>query len=344
MSVATSILGISLLIILHELGHYLVAKWCNMRVLKFSLGFGPVIAKRTFGETQWQFAAVPLGGFVQVDGMGPKETDVYENDERNYRNRPIWMRAAVIAAGPIMNWVIAALLIGILVMSVGYERPDDAPRLGAVMDGSAAQDAGLQTGDTILKFAGETPTSWPDVVRMVRAHADEAVPVEVEREGQQFVLQVTPKNNGKGQGMLGVQQGTVRERESVVGGVGFAVKETWRRTVDQVKLVAGLVMRTNDATLSGLPGMVRVMSGAASRGFESFMLILAAVSLGLCIFNVVPFPTLDGGRLVFLIAEALRGKPINERVEGMIHTVGFVMIFGLIIFVSVRDLIFPAGG
>ncbi|HSI02989.1 MAG TPA: M50 family metallopeptidase [Myxococcota bacterium] len=344
MSVATSILGISVLIILHELGHYLVAKWCNMRVLKFSLGFGPVIAKRTFGETQWQLAAIPLGGFVQVDGMGPKETDVYEDDARNYRNRPIWMRAAVIAAGPVMNWVIAAFLIGVLVMSVGYERPDDAPRLGVVVDGSAAQDAGLQPGDTILKFAGDVPTNWADVVRSVRAHPDQAVPVEVEREGQRFVLEVTPKNDGKGHGMLGVQQSTVRERESIGGGIAFAVKETWRRTVDQVRLIAGLIMRTNDATLSGLPGMVRIMSGAASRGFEQFMLILAAVSLGLCIFNVFPFPTLDGGRLVFLIAEALRGRPVNERIEAMVHTVGFVLILALIVFVSVRDLIFPIHG
>lgn len=343
MSVFMSILGISLLIVLHELGHYAVAKLCNMRVLRFSLGFGPVIAKRVFGETTWQFAAVPLGGFVQVDGMGPKETDVYENDERNYRNRPIWQRAAVIAAGPVMNWIIAAALIGALAVSVGYERADSAPRLGFVVVGSAAEDAGLQSGDRVLRFAGDVPATWDDVVRSVRANPDKQVPVEIERGNDRFIVQVTPKNDGKGNGILGVQQSTVRVRTSVGDGVVFAVRETWQRTVDQVKLIAGLITRTNNATLSGLPGMVRVMSGAATRGLEQFALILAAVSLGLCIFNVFPFPTLDGGRLVFLAAEALRGKPVNERVEAMIHTVGFVLILGLIVFVSIRDLIFPHG-
>ncbi|MBC7792742.1 MAG: site-2 protease family protein, partial [Clostridia bacterium] len=144
--------------------------------------------------------------------------------------------------------------------------------------------------------------------------------------------------------VLGVRQSVKRVRVSLAQASVFAVQETWRRTSEQVGLIVGLVLRKNDATLSGLPGMVRVMQGAATRGFEAFLLVLAAVSLGLCIFNVVPFPTLDGGRLVFLVAEGLRGKPVNERVESIVHTVGFVVIVGLILFVSVRDLIFPVHG
>lgn len=344
MTMFLSILGLSLLIILHELGHYLVAKACRMRVLRFSLGFGPTIAKWTIGETIWQLAAVPLGGFVQVDGMGPKDTDVYENDERNYRNRPLWQRAAVIAAGPVMNWVITALIIGGLAMSVGYEKPDPGPRLGEVGEGSAAADAGLQADDVILSFDGQTPTSWEDVVREVRARPGQTVAVRVERGDQRFELPVTPKDDGKGRGFLGVRQGVTRVTVTAAEAMVFAVRETWRRTSDQVGLIVGLVLRKNDATLSGLPGMVRVMKGAAERGVEKFLLVLAAVSLGLCIFNVVPFPTLDGGRLVFLIAEGLRGKPVNERVEAIVHTVGFVLIVGLILFVSVRDLLFPVHG
>lgn len=344
MTLFISILGISLLITLHELGHYLAAKACRMRVIRFSLGFGPVIAKWNSGETQWQLAAVPLGGFVQVDGMGPKDTDVYENDDRNYRNRPLWQRAAVIAAGPVINWVITAAIIGSLAVSVGYDRPDAAPRLGDVLEGSAAADAGLTSGDLVLRFDGQVPATWDDVVREVRARPGVSVPVQIERGEDRFELQVTPKDDGHGKGVLGVRQGVARVNVSAAQAAVFAVSETWHRTTEQVGLIVGLVLRKNDAKLSGLPGMVRVMSGAAQHGAEKFLLVLAAVSLGLCIFNVFPFPTLDGGRLVFLIVEALRGKPVNERVEGIVNTVGFVLIFGLIIFVSARDLVFPAGG
>ncbi len=162
-------------------------------------------------------------------------------------------------------------MIAILVGSVGYEKADSAPVLGTIVPGSAAEDAGLQPGDRVLRFAGDTPQTWDDVVRSVRANADKQVPVEIQRasdgsEPVAFVVQVTPHNDGKGMGVLGVQQGTVKVRTGFFEGFAFAVKETWRRTVDQVRLIAGLNhARTNDATL-GLPGMVRVMlaSSAAS--------------------------------------------------------------------------------
>ncbi|MBC7795097.1 MAG: site-2 protease family protein, partial [Clostridia bacterium] len=223
MTMFLSILGISLLIILHELGHYGVAKLCNMRVIRFSLGFGPVVAKWTFSETQWQLACVPLGGFVQVDGMGPKDTDVYENDDRNYRNRPLWQRAAVIAAGPLMNWLITAAIIGGLAMSVGYEKPDAAPRLGEIVEGSAASDAGLSSGDLILRFDGQEPHTWDDIVREVRTRPGQSIPVQVERDDQRFELQVTPKDDGKGKGVLGVRQSVKRVIVSLAQACVFAV-------------------------------------------------------------------------------------------------------------------------
>lgn len=341
MAVAQTILGISLLIILHELGHYLVARACNMRVLRFSVGFGPTLFKRTFGETTWQVAAIPLGGFVQVDGMGPREADVYPDDERNYRNRPRWQRAAVIAAGPAMNWVLAALFIGALALTVGFSRIDESrAEIGDLVEGEAAAQAGLAPGDVVLSINGEPTKDWNELVAHVRAHPEEPLTFAIERGGERMAVTVTPKRSGEGGfGVLGVYPPTVRQRTGPLGAVALGFTGAWNMTARQVGLLWGMVAGTEEGRLSGLPGMIKMVSEQARRGIERLLQSLAWLSITLCILNLLPIPALDGSRLVFIGVEAVRGKPIDERVESVVHTIGFALLLALMIAVSVRDLL-----
>ena len=344
MATLQTIIGISLLIILHEAGHYLVARWSGMRVLRFSVGFGPALFKRKVGETVWQIAAIPLGGFVQIDGMGPQldekgepiPRDQIKVDPRSYLSRPLYQRILVIFAGPAANWLIAALCI-MVALAAGYGRPDGSNRLGHIIEGHPAAAAGLQEGDRVLRV-GETEVSdWETLVAAIEANPETTVDFTVERGGEELSLAVTPRRDGE-VGRIGVEPHVeiIRQPvwEAALGGFYHAA----RMTAEQASLLWGLVTGSAAGRLAGLPGIVKMVSQQAERGIGRLMQSLAWLSIGLCLLNLAPLPALDGGRLLFLFIETIRGKRVDERIEGVVHAVGFILLLSLLIFVSVRDL------
>lgn len=341
MAIVTTILGISLLIILHELGHYLVARWCGMRPLTFSIGFGPTLLKRQVGETSWQIAAVPLGGYVHIDGMGPKDTDVFPDDERSFRNKPSWQRAAVVFAGPLMNWLLAAFFIMSLAATVGFAKADESRAvLGELVEGGAAEKAGLAKGDLVVSIAGKPLADWASFVAEVREHPNEPVPFELERAGARMTITVTPEASASGGiGVIGVYPPTVTQRLGPVSAVIAGITGAWDMSAKQFALLWGMVRGTQKGELAGLPGIVKMVAAEAKRGLERLFSSLAWLSITLCVLNLLPVPALDGSRLVFIGLETVRGKPFPEKAEATIHGVGFALLLGLMIFVSVRDLL-----
>ena len=163
-----ALLALSLLIVLHELGHYLVARLCGMRVLRFSLGFGPPLLRRRFGETVWQIASVPLGGYVQIDGMGPSE-EGQEADPHSFRARPIWQRILVIFAGPATNWLLTVFFIFLMAFTVGFS-DTNSNVLGSVSEDSPAQAGGLLPGDKVVGIAGQEVVDFAEMGEIIRAH------------------------------------------------------------------------------------------------------------------------------------------------------------------------------
>lgn len=343
MSTIVTILGVSLLIILHELGHYLVALACGMRVQKFSIGFGVPLVSRKVRGTVWQLAAIPLGGYVQIQGMGPAEEGEDTSDPHSFRNRPGWQRALVIAAGPAMNWLLAALFIAALAGTVGFTRSDETQaRLGKVLEGGPAHRAGLASGDRVLSVNGVAVSDWPSLVQQIRAHPGADVSLVVEREGRALPLVVTLDSQGEGEQRYGVMQvlpSTQTQRFGPLGALAAGIREANTYTTRQVALLWGMLTGTQGGRLSGIPGIVRSLTAQAKEGAQQFVESLAWLSIGLFLLNLLPIPALDGSRLAFLGIELVRRRPVDERIEGIVHAVGFILLLGLMIFVSVRDLL-----
>ena len=337
MSIVLTILGLSVLIVLHELGHFLVARATGMRVLRFSLGFGPRLFERQIGETRWQIAAVLLGGYVQIHGMGPPDPDnPLDDDARSYRNRPLWARALVIFAGPAANWLLAALLIAALAFTVGFHAPDDAPVIGRVKAESAAERAQLRAGDRVVAVDGEPVTDWLALVEAIQAHPEQTVPFEIRRGGDTRTVEVTPARSSGGYGELGVYQSTVRVQHGLLGSVGAGFARAWELTTAQAGFLAGWITRQREGRLAGLPEIVDVGAQLADEGINYLIGWLAGLSVTLFLLNLLPIPALDGSRLIFLAVEAIRRKPVNQQIEAVIHGVGFLLLLAVILWVSIR--------
>lgn len=343
MSTIISILSLQILIVFHELGHYLFARLYGMRVSRFSVGFGPqLLAKKIssprHGETEFQLAAVPFGGFVQIVGMSA-EDGVGPDDASAYPNKPNWQRAMVVVMGPVMNFAIAFLFLSIA-YSLGVAQPDlSLPAVGELVSGGAGERAGLQPKDRIVSINSDQPATFTDIPRLVQA-ADpkQAITLVVDRAGQNITLTVAP-STAEGPRLLGIAPPSVMKKSE---GVWAALGDGWtglvEKTAQTTNALVSIVTGKGSGRLMGLPGIVKAIGGSAERGFSSLALLLAVLSINLGLFNLLPLPALDGGRLIFLGYEAISRRRVDLKVENYVHSLGMIMLLGLLVFVSVRDL------
>jgi regulator of sigma E protease len=336
--IAVTVLAFGMLIVIHELGHYLAARWSGMRVERFSVGFGPVIWSRKRGDTEWALSAVPLGGYVKIAGMAPGE-EIAPGDTGAYSRKPAWKRFLVILAGPAMNYALAVVLAAGLIATLGLREPDATSTIGDVIGGGAAERAGLHAGDRVVGAAGMPVTDWASLVQAVRSHPGMDLPLEVERAGApagspRAAVTMRPDDSG-GIGKAGIAPNL----RAVHAGPVEAVALGFRRTNDKAAEILGglgqVVSRKQKAELQGPLGIAQEMTRSARAGAGPFMMMVWLISIMLAIFNFLPLPALDGGRLVFLGYEIVARRPVNQKVETVIHTVGFVALFGLLLGVTV---------
>lgn len=335
MALLPTILGLSLLIILHELGHFLVARLFGMRVLRFSIGFGPRLWSAQVGETKWQIAALPLGGFVQIDGMGPPDPETPE-DARSFRNKPGWQRALVLFAGPAFNWLLAVFFIIALAGTLGLANPDSNVIAG-VVDGPAKR-AGLRAGDRIVAIGGDSVEDWQGLVEAIGKHAGEPTAIEIERGEARFAVLVQTEETPAGGHRLGVERGGEIIHYRGTAPIAVGLKYGVGATRAQLGFFWGLIVGEQEGELIGPPGIIRELSERAKRGARPLVEALAGLSITLFLINLLPIPALDGSRLLFVGIEAIRRRPVDHRVEAVVHGVGFLLLMALILFFSVRDL------
>jgi regulator of sigma E protease len=341
LNLAVTILGVSFLIILHELGHFGVARLLGLRVQRFSIGFGPTLLSIQWGETIWQVAAVPLGGYVQVAGMGPRE-DGEEEDQHSYRHRPGWQRSLVLFAGPAMNWLLAAALLTTSAWTVGLARVDqDGPAtIGNILADGPAAKAGLASGDVVTAVNGEAVKDWGALVHRIRVSPNQSLSLSIMRSGKPETLSVTPEmDRSAGYAVIRVLPWAKIEQLGPWDGMAAGFAQAADSTVQQVTLLWGMVTGRTEGRLSGLPGIVKMVAGEAQRGVGSLLGALSWLSIGLFLLNLLPIPALDGSRLVFLVVEVVRRRPLDERIEGIVHGVGFALLLALMVLISVRDLL-----
>ena len=319
-------IALGLLIALHELGHLLAARMLGIRVSRYSVGFGPTVFEVTRGQTTYALAAIPLGGFTRVAGMDPAEPDADRAD--SYASRPVWQRLWVVVAGPLMNELLAVLLVyGVAVAGMPDTSSTD---IGRVEPGSAAQLAGIAPGDRIESIDGQPLERFSDLVVAVRAHPGETIEIELERAGQSLKLSaklpVPP--------VLGVTPAL--RHFGPLAAIPAAITWTVRTTVETV---GGLVTAVlNPSMLQGPLATVQATAHEAERGFENLVFMLALISLGLAVFNSLPLPALDGGRTVFLLYEGITRRKVSPRVEGVIHGIGLLLLLAAILALSVFEI------
>ncbi|MDB4977787.1 MAG: Intrarane protease RasP/YluC, implicated in cell division based on FtsL cleavage [Myxococcaceae bacterium] len=339
MNILLAILGISALVIVHEGGHYLAARAFGMRVLRFSIGFGPTIAKfqPKDSPTVFQVGLIPFMAYVQIAGMNPAE----ENDPADpelYPNKSVFARFMTIFAGPFANYLTASLLVFVLaIMGHHGENPPHTPMLvESVQPGSPAMSAGIQPGDVIVQANGKAVSNVVDLIRATSERAGKATTYAVERHGKPLApFTITPMDD-HGRGVIGIIPKLDLTPMPVGRAVSYAVAYPYELTVQQLEGFRMMYKQGSTEGVVGPVGMVKIVSKTANFVQLTNVLILISVALGM--FNLMPLPALDGGRLVFLGYEIITRRRANERIETMVHTVGLVLLLCLIALVTLRDV------
>ena len=332
--VAVTVLAFALLIVVHEAGHFLAARLCRMRVERFSLGFGPVVWKQTRGETEWAVSAVPFGGYVRIAGMAPGE-EIEADDRAAYCNQPAWRRFLAIVAGPAMNYVAALVLGLVLALTVGFAEAVPGPVVGDALAGSPAQAAGLQADDRILAIDGQPIASWKELLQAVQARPGKPMRLAVERQGAQLELTATPRDDG-GVGRLGISQGSrLVKADGLLAAAAQSFQATNQRAAAVLAGLGQMVTGRQKAELRGPVGIAQEMVKSARQGSARFLNMVWFISIVLALFNLLPLPALDGGRLVFLAYEIVTRRRVNQTVENAVHLAGYVLLLGLILAVTV---------
>ncbi len=355
---AMVLLGI--LIFVHELGHFILAKALGVKVLKFSLGFGPKIIGRTYGDTEYLISALPLGGYVKMLGEDPNEgqgegdkqsdgqpVELSEDDKkRSYGFQPVWKRFSIVFFGPLFNLFFAVLVFFcIFVNGVPYLLPE----IGEITADSPAIRHGLMKGDSIVEINGKQIARWDDMTSIIHNNPGREVSLKVKRDASVFDMTITPEKKmvkdifgqNKEAGLIGITPSGKSgiKQEGIFGSMTIAVKRTWDISVLTVMSMVKLVQRVLPADTIGGPIMIFQMAGQqASLGAMNFFTFMAVISINLGILNLFPIPVLDGGHLLFLGIEAVRRKPMNEKVIAISQRIGLVLLLSLMAFALYNDI------
>ncbi|GLI19208.1 MULTISPECIES: RIP metalloprotease RseP [Tepidanaerobacter] len=322
-----TIIVLGAIIFFHEFGHFIVAKLSGIKVNEFSMGFGPQILKIKGKETDYFIRLLPLGGYVKMEGE-----DAATSDPRAFNNKPPLTRLAVILAGPLMNFLIAAILLSAISFSSGI-----ATTQVTVIPGEPAAEAGIRDGDVIYAVDGIKVNSWEDVVDRISNRPKEQVEITVSRNNTLITYNVTAKEDpDTKRGIIGIK--TVVVKHSLSRSLQFGIQKTF--WITKMILVGLAQMLTGKAAVDvvGPVGIFQIVEEAAKNGIFQVMYIAALISINLGLFNIFPIPALDGGRCVFIILEILRGKPIDLEKEGFIHFIGFVILMIFMIIVLFKDI------
>lgn len=358
-TVLSFLVVLTVLIFFHELGHFWVARRNRVRVDVFSIGFGPELFGRTDSHgTRWKVSAIPLGGYVKMFGDadassaadGDALAEMSEEDRaRSFHHKTLGQRTAIVAAGPIANFLLAIVIFAGIFMAFG--QPYTPPRIGDVVADSAAAEAGFQAGDLVVEIEGRSVDRFEDIIRVIRQNLGTPVEVVVDRAGALVTLAPTPRvveiedrfGTVHRMGQLGVQGG---EPEYVRRDPLTAVVQAGWETVELTGTIFvslwEIISGSRSADELGGPIKIAQMSGqTAELGMAQFLAFMAMLSISLGILNLLPIPVLDGGHLLFYAVEWVRGKPLGDRAQEFGFRVGLALVLMLMVFVTWNDLGLP---
>ena len=343
-----TIIVLGVLVFVHELGHFLMAKLFGVRVDAFSLGFPPKLLHKQVGETDYRLSVVPLGGYVKLFGENPKDEVPPELEPVSFSHHPLWHRFVIVLAGPAFNLIFAALALFLVFTFSGI--PYLTTEIGGVKEGSPAAQAGLEKGDQILSVAGQAVNRWEDLSQRIRQIGEQPLILSVKRGDRDFQIQVTPQRmettdifgSKVSAVIIGITSGDKLALEQVgpfralVQGVGYTGRLTWLTVESLYKLVA------REVPLKSIGGPILIAQVAgrqAEMGVTHLVQFMAALSVNLFLLNLLPIPILDGGHLFFFTLEAIRGKPVPLQHREMAQGLGLMLILALMILVFYQDIL-----
>ncbi len=345
-SIGSAVVGLGLLIVFHEFGHFLIAKLSGVGVLTFSVGFGPKLFVRKKGETEYALSAFPLGGYVKMIGEDPDEEVAQADRERSFAHKSLFKRCAIVFAGPGFNLMLAVLLL--MLVFVFYGVPVMSTLVSGVEKGSPAEQAGVAKGDRIVAIDGKTVAEWEALSQTIKGSQGKPINLEIRRGSETVKVTVQPtKKEGrnifgerKDDWMIGIgSQGTIEK-----GKPGLAIGRAFTQTWDYIKitLLAFYKMITGDVSPKNIGGPILIaqMAGQqAQEGVGNFLHFLAVLSINLGVLNLLPVPVLDGGHLLFFLVEAVIRKPVSVRVREMAQQVGICLLALLMVYAFYNDIV-----
>ncbi len=343
------ILVLGILIFFHEFGHFIVAKYFNVKVLKFSLGFGNKVIGRKIGETEYVISSVPLGGYVKLLGEGADEDqEISAQDEaRSFNNQPVLKRIAIVCAGPVFNLLFALIVFSLFYLVAGYQVM--TPEIGQVRDNSPASHAGMKKGDIIVAISGKPIESWDQIKDVVQKNAGTPLDIVVKRGSKTIDLRVVPEvstmRNIFGEKVKTALIGIVAagKFKTIDLGPAEAISQGFKKTWDVTKLTCLTIVKLFERvvpikTLGG-PILIGQMTGELAKQNLAYLFpFMAVISVNLGILNLLPVPILDGGLILFLLIELILGRPISLKKRDLAQKVGLILLIMLMMVVMYNDI------
>lgn len=351
-SLISFIVVLGVLVFVHEFGHFLFAKLFGVRVLKFSLGFGSRVVGRKWGETEYLISAFPLGGYVKMFGEVQGEEEIPEAERpRSFSHKPVWQRFGIVAGGPVFNLLFAVVLFFGMFFLAGLPEPVDTTVIGLVGPASAAEKAGIKSGDKVLRINGKETTSWEQVSNSIRESGGREVELLLEREGGQLTIKAVPAMDkiknlfGEEVGeryMLGITRKDGVAYKDVTLPVAFeaAFIQTWNLIYLTIMGIVKIIERVIPASELGGPIRIAELAGQQMEaGWLNLLYFMGLLSVNLGVLNLLPIPVLDGGHLVFLTIEGIRRRPLSNWAMEASQKVGIFLLASLMIFVFYNDIL-----
>lgn len=318
----------ALLVFFHELGHFAVAKWNGILVHEFSIGMGPQVFSKQKGETLYSLRAFPVGGYVKMEG----ENELSDNPRAFSQKNPL-ARLSVIFAGPFMNFVLSTVLFVMLFMMMGMA----TTTIDSLQPESPAMTAGILPGDTITMINAIEIKTWDQLVGVINS-SEGSLTIEALRDESKVNFEVIPEfDEASGRRLIGI---TPKIEKTITGAFGAAVEQVYYLTKGIFDFLSDKITGGGqvEGELVGPVGMVKIVGEAAKLGPLNLMMLAAYFSINLGIINLLPLPALDGGRIVFILVELVRGKPVDQEKEGFVHLIGFVALMAFMVYMIFKDI------
>ncbi len=347
----TFILVIGVLIAVHEFGHYIVAKLVGVRVEEYALGFGPKLFGFTKGETLYSLRLFPLGGFCKMTGEFPHAEEELEGEDLvSYRDavdkgralyqKSVLQRFGVIFTGPLMNFLLAGIILTIITVAIGVPYAgSNQPIIGDIYPGQPADEAGLKIGDRIVAINESPVNKFDEISKLINQAPKGKVAVEIIRKGTPMTFNIQPDvEDGTDRRVLGIWQQVLYQKVSFGTAIIEASRQLWLLSKGMVIGFYQMLMRQIPADIGGPVFIAKMVGDAAEVGWVYLLRLMALISVNLGIINLIPFPALDGGRILFLGVELIRGKAVDPEKEGFVHLIGFFILISFVVIILYKDI------